>query len=72
MATTSTDLTYDFRVGSIGVTGDDRINVTLIQMNDGVSNVVTANGSTTLVVDKETARTIFPGDVYTMTLVKKA
>lgn len=71
----TSDYSQDFRVMSVNEYSDTHVSVNLIQtsVNNPVPPGVPAgpNGSLNLVVEKDDARSIFPGDTYTVSLSKK-
>lgn len=77
----SSDLKFEYKVTNVALGAGDTYNVTLMAtetLAGGAPGYVTApavpapgTGSVNLVVDHATAKSITPGDVFTVTLAKK-
>lgn len=75
-ASKSEELSFDFKVNNITMIGAEEVSVSFTlpaPLQGGLPPAgLVSPSSTNLVLNKEDARGIFPGDVYTVTFKKKA
>ncbi len=74
--TTPTRLIYNYKVVNMSETGDGRINVSLGQLSDTPESASSMSmtgvlGTSNVLLDRQTARMMFPGDIFVVTFEAK-